>query len=122
MRCSAGPSMLGGVNGGMTNGVQNSMPGFGNWNPSGSTPTTVCGSSSRTTGVPTMSGSEAKRLVQAPWPSSTTLSAPPRASSSVKSRPRWGAARSSGNSDGETEAPDSVTAPSGPAHCAERSW
>ena len=68
-----------------------------------------------------MSGSDAKRLVQASWLSKTTPSAPTRASSSVKSRPRCGAALNSGNSEGETRAPDSV-APSRLANSAERSW
>ena len=63
-----------------------------------------------------MSGSDAKRAVQARWLSSTTPSAPARPSSSLKSRPRCGVARSSGNMDGETVAPRRVTAPSGRAH------
>ena len=66
-----------------------------------------------------MSGSDPKRLLQAPWLSTATRSAPTRASSSAKKRPRCGVARSSGNSDGETRAPLKVTAPSGLAHSNE---
>ena len=112
-------SAAGGVNGGTTNGIQNSPSGFGNQNPSDSTPTTVYGPPSRSTAAPTMPGSDAKRLVQARWLSSTTRSAPSRASSSVKRRPTWGVVRSRGNSAGETAAPRKVTEPSGPAHSAD---
>ena len=60
-----------------------------------------------------MSGSDPKRRVHAPWLSSTTRSAPVRASASVKSRPSRGLARSRGNNEGETRAPLRVVAPSG---------
>ena len=65
----------------------------------------VCGVSSRVRTVPTTSGLDPKRRVQAPWLSSATRSAPVRASVSVKSRPSCGLARSSGNSEGDTHAP-----------------
>ena len=61
-----------------------------------------------------MSGSAPKRLVQASKLRRTTWSAPGRASSSTKSRPRCGVARSTANTDGETVRPDSVVEPSGP--------
>ena len=41
MRGRPDSAAAGGVNGGTTNGVQNSPSGFGKWNPSASTPTTV---------------------------------------------------------------------------------
>ena len=118
VRCPGACCMLVCVNGGMTYGTQNSLSGVGKWKPSASTPTTRCGSPSKSIVVPTMAGSDAKRLVQAPWLSSTTRSAPMRASCSRKSRPRWGTARNSGNSDGETLAPRRVTPPEA-SHSAE---
>ena len=61
-----------------------------------------------------MSGSDPKRLVQASKLKRTTWSAPGRASSSTKSRPRCGVARSTVNTAGETIRPDSVVEPSEP--------
>ena len=81
----------------------------------------VCGSPARSSGVPTMSGSAAKWLVHARWLSSTTRSAPSRASPSANSRPSRGTARSRGNSAGETAAPRRVMVPSGLAHSTELS-
>ena len=100
--------------GGTTSGVQMSVPGRGNSKPSGSTPSTVCGWSFSTTGAPMTAGSEANRLVQARWLSSTTRCAPSTASASVKTRPRRGVVRSNGKRDGVTAAPNSVIGPSGP--------
>ena len=103
-----------GAEGCMTMGVQSSSSGPGNANPSASTPTTVYGWPSSSIGAPAMSGSAAKRVVQVRKLSRTTRCAPRRASSSVKSRPSRGVARSSGKSDGETIAPRRLMGPSGP--------
>lgn len=100
-----GPGAPSVVDGSMTYGNQNSVSDAGKWNPSASTPTTRCWPPFRSTVVPTTSGSDAKRLVQARWLSNATRGAPIRASSSRKSRPRCGDTRNSGNSAGDALAP-----------------
>ncbi len=89
------------------------FPEKGNSKASGSTPSTVCGSSFRTTGAPTTSGSDPNRLVQARWHSRTSRWARSTASVSVKSRP--GAASSAAAERG-TGSPPLRTASTLQAH------